>query len=94
MKTTATPNLIILHPLEQLWPQGWWKHWHSERRYTIPHNIQSLWQWYLDYHKDHTVGQSEFHVEESHHHGLREHYFMHCIAAHDISLPLHQSLCL
>jgi hypothetical protein len=30
----------------------------------------------LVYHKDHTIGQSGFNAEVSHHHGLGEQYFM------------------
>ena len=47
-----------------------------QQRYTTLHKIQSVWQWYLDNHKDHTRGQSGLHAKVSHHHGLGEQYLL------------------
>ena len=61
METTGpTTKLIILYPLKKLWWQGWWMYWYSEQRYITPHKMQSIWQWYLDYHKVHTIEHQGF----------------------------------
>jgi hypothetical protein len=46
------------------------------------------------YHKDHTIGQSGFNAEVSHHHGLGEQYFMQSLNTISVTLQCstqHQS---
>ena len=61
----ATPDLTLL-PSHRVMVTWLVKPLYSEKKVIIPQK-ESVWQWSVDYHKFHTIRQSRFHADGSHH---------------------------